>query len=510
MKKNIIFFIITLISILSFGQNITTNNVTSNFTITPEMLDVNNFTNRFHTVIDNGSPKVINVKFHGVHETDGTDSFNINEERFLKIIASLNVNFNQFNIFFKYRGYNIINNSTYLYGYFPNWVDYTTQQGYFDENSINIMINNGGGYTTGGGSNAITMTTQLSDANTINGFSPFYDKQINYLMGFTLGLLPIDIRSYLNSTVVSNNIPTCVTAPFMYKAYFVSSPGFLLPENVTRDTNDLTNYNAENAGDMVADTQACFDGFTQNYCTNPPFQNFMQHPDVVDPTQTMYNCTAVESHNFMLNSNYGGIPNSFTSGQGARMRQFIISNPNRFNSVLNLLDSGDSDFSVLYEPFAVSGGNGSNDNTTTAYSKTYTTNSTNTGANVWNCGPFTMRFQTGFDCEFYPYNASTITQTPYQHLDYPTSTSVNVNIPILGEQIYQNVAPVCFYSFEPFTSGDVKSLDNLGSSYFTQEELDKIKASDPKLFEELHSDKYHIITKQTDSGFIDQKIIFKK
>ncbi|MBK8600196.1 MAG: hypothetical protein IPN80_06190 [Flavobacterium sp.] len=68
---------------------------------------------------------------------------------------------------------------------------------------------------------------------------------------------------------------------------------------------------------------------------------------------------------------------------------------------------------------------------------------------------------------------------------------------------------MCFGSFEPFTSGDVKSLNNLGSGIFTQEQLDEIKASDPNLYEQLQSGKYHIITKQTDSGFIDQKVIYK-
>ena len=508
MKKNILILVFAILSVNTFGQALQ-----ETLLETPEMRDVNNFTNHLNTVQDNGLPIVINLKFHGIHETDGSDLHSINEERFLRIIASLNVNFNQFNIFFKYRGYNIVNNSAFVNDYFPNWVSYTTQQGDFDENAINIMINNDGGYGTGGGSNAIKMTTQLLDANTINGFSPFYDKETNYIMGYTLGLFQIDIRSYLNSNLVTSNIPSCITAPFMYKAYFISNPQLIFPENVTRDTSDVVNYNADTAGDMVADTQACFDGFPQNFCTDnssQPFQSFVQHPEVVDLTGTMYNCTSVESHNFMLNGNYGGIPNSFTAGQGARMRQFIISNPNNFNPSLNLLDNGNSDISVLYEPFSISGGSGGNNGSnTTAYSKTYWTNTINTGANVWNCGPFVMRFQTGFDYEFYPYNAPTITQTPYQQLNYPTTTSISVKIPILGQQVYQNVAPVCFYSFEPFTSGDIKSLDNLGSSYYTLEELDKIKASDPKLFEQLQSGKYHIITKQTDSGFIDQKVIYK-
>ncbi len=120
-----------------------------------------------------------------------------------------------------------------------------------------------------------------------------------------------------------------------------------------------------------------------------------------------------------------------------------------------------------------------------------------------------MRFQTGFDCEFYSGN-STITQTPYQQFDATTSTQIGVKIPILGQQIYNNAAPVCFFSFEPYTSGHVKSTQNLGATYYTQEELDTIKASDPNLYELLQSGKYHIVTKNTDSGFSNQKIIYKE
>jgi hypothetical protein len=376
-------------------------------------------------------------------------------------------------------------------------------------NSINIIVYNG--WVWGGtGTNNLIITTQHPDqTNTGNATSPFYDSATNYAMGRLLSLLPTYTGAGWNSTFVINNIPPCITNLYMNKASFLSNPQGILPENVTRNANDNNNYNADIAGDMVVDTNACFSGFYNNFCDLPQLQNFMQHPEVIDNVGVIYNCSSVEGQNFMSIHDFSGTTNSFTMGQGERMRQYIISNPTDFNPLLNLLDNGYSDISVLYEPFSISDGSGGNGNTTIAYSKTYSTNATNTGANVWNCGPFTMRFQTGFDCEFYPYNATTINQTPYQHLDYPTTTSISVKIPILGQQIYQNVAPICFYSFEPFTSGDIKSLSNLGSGVYTQEQLDEIKASDPKLYEELQSGKYHIITKQTDSGFIDQKIIYK-
>ncbi len=141
-------------------------------------------------------------------------------------------------------------------------------------------------------------------------------------------------------------------------------------------------------------------------------------------------------------------------------------------------------------------------------SKTYSTNTTNTGANVWNCGPFAMRFQTGFNCEFSS-PTGVVTKSIYQQYNTSTNTYVGVKIPILSQDIYVNNAPVCFGSYEPFTSGDIKSLDNLGLGIYTQQQLDEIKASDPRLYEQLQNGQYHIITKQTDSGFTDQKVIYK-
>ena len=66
-----------------------------------------------------------------------------------------------------------------------------------------------------------------------------------------------------------------------------------------------------------------------------------------------------------------------------------------------------------------------------------------------------------------------------------------------------------FLFFTTHFSGHGLQIRAIGVGTYTQEELDKIKASDPQLYEQLQSGKYHIITKQTDSGFINQKVIRK-
>ena len=322
MKKNILILVFAIMSATTFAQEM-------KFKIVPaaKMLNPYNFTNELNTVLDNGLPMVLNVKFHGVHETDGSDLHGINEERFLRIIASLNVNFNQFNIFFKYKGYSIIKDSNYVNDNFSNWVSVTTLSGDYDDSAINIMINNQSGYYVFVNGNNSSMTTELADGNLSNGISPFYDFQSNYIMGSLLSLLPIDTGTSENMSHVTNNILPCLYYQYMKKANITS----VITEHVTRSFG--SNYNATIAGDMVVDTQACFHGFTYNYCGD----TFIQHPSVVDQTGTMYACTAVEKHNFMNGAIYqNGTPDSFTAGQGARMRQYIISNATLFNPLVNL------------------------------------------------------------------------------------------------------------------------------------------------------------------------------
>jgi hypothetical protein len=208
--------------------------------------------------------------------------------------------------------------------------------------------------------------------------------------------------------------------------------------------------------------------------------------------------------------------NKFTPGQKQRIRETLLGN---FNFVGNtndiqfafaLNEDGTPDIESLYEPFAIGATGGSTTGiSTTAYSKTYSQAPNNTGANVWNCGPFVARFQTGFDCEFSNSSGQIVSQTPYQQYNTTLNGQLGLKIPILSQDIHYIAEPLCFTSFEPYIKGDVKSQNFLGSTYFTTEELDKIKASDPDLYNLLQSGQYHIISKETESGYQNQIVIFK-
>ncbi len=501
----------------------------SNHVATPEMLDLSKFTNVNQTITLNNNRFILNVQFHSVNNDDGTaiSTNYFGETHALNVIARLNEAFNVHNIFFKYRGLTTINNSNYSQEINDDATATAMKQQFINENkydfnSINIFMikhnyniyNFYVGFHTFGADN-----TDILLADALN--NPIHHKGlIPSLMGSSLGLLYVSRGSSQYATIGNNNIiPPCTLAngspslavPSVSPSYWTNA------ENVTRNTSS-PQYNATTKGDLVADTQASFYASNNNYCSNVSLvdgswnmNNFVSHPLVKDQVGAPYVCTSNEGNNYLGNSApYIGNNGLFTPGQVQRMKEYIEGNMNNiFRQKLNVFEDETPDISVLYEPFAMGGGGGSGSGVpTAAYSKTYSTNTTNTGANVWNCGPFTMRFQTGFNYEFSS-PTGVVSQSIYQQYNTSTSTYVGVKIPILGQQVYTNNAPVCFYSFEPFTSGDVKSLNNLGTGVYTQEQLDEIKASDPTLYEQLQSGKYHIITKQTDSGFIDQKIIYK-
>lgn len=310
---------------------------------------------------------------------------------------------------------------------------------------------------------------------------------------------------------------------------------YLLAEHVTReplnpDGSVNTNYNADIAGDFVADTPVTrSELYAFHYNENNCKLKNLDSPTfpMRDIQGTLFDFENIKYDNFMsyiykvnnpnCGSNYqlpGCSDRIFTPGQGVAMRKFIQNVPyvytnfgdtgyttTNFNFTLTYLES-------LYEPFFVGGGGSNSGYPSVALKKTYSTNQTFTGANVWNCGPFTMRFQPGFNYEFFNL-PGTLLQNEDMQPNIASSTYIGVKIPYISNTIINSVAPSCFGTYEPFTSGDIKSTLNMGSTYYTQEELDKIKASDPELYEKLQSQMYHIITKQTDSGYSDQKIIHK-
>ena len=125
------------------------------------------------------------------------------------------------------------------------------------------------------------------------------------------------------------------------------------------------------------------------------------------------------------------------------------------------------------------------------------------------------RFQKGFDYVF-PDNDGNPDLNVFGVNDLPENINHDLNYDVIINQIDPNTEGtvlLCtrgqFCEIEPFISGiDIKT-DFLGSYNFTVEEWDRLKVSDPNLYQYLESNKYHIIKKETDKGVIYQVTIYK-
>lgn len=124
-------------------------------------------------------PYVINIYFWGINRPDGTNDYPNRSQDVLTAIANLDINFNQFNIFFKYRGYEEIDSPT-LPGdpngyyvlesaaqYYNGLIPWVTNSGYVNPNAINIYAY-GWGNGFGGAASSIGSTKSgVSSSNLI-------------------------------------------------------------------------------------------------------------------------------------------------------------------------------------------------------------------------------------------------------------------------------------------------------------------------------------------------------
>lgn len=74
----------------------------------PSFLNLNHYKTRTNPIIDPNNAFIFNVQFHTVYGDNGENPNNVDETTYMKILARLNITFNNFNIFFKYRGFNSI------------------------------------------------------------------------------------------------------------------------------------------------------------------------------------------------------------------------------------------------------------------------------------------------------------------------------------------------------------------------------------------------------------------
>ena len=441
---------------------------------------------------------VFNLTFHIVRDSNGSMASNpVSEAQLQQVIFMLNTSYNQFNIFFKYIGFDYIDNSAFTsleYGDTTspntsiNLLNYAIANGKYNSESFNMFI--------------LPEILRFGAPNQVSGFAdlPGVNSFIKTIYLNSIDVIPHEIGHNLN--LLHTYHPFGPNSTITYCNSLV--------ENITRDPLNA-NYNAASAGDFVTDTYPMI-----------PFQPFPVQISLINCSYTntnsatdcagvVYPDNSMPVKNFMSTMlNFNCTLDYFTSGQGNRMRETIgYSETAGAGSDLNKIFLARTTIESLYELYKItqSGGTGSG-GTTTASSRTTAPNETNTGLNIWNCPTYTFHYQKGF--------AYTFTDTNTGTQNHPTTATPAVSgapfeilIPIVDATTRSQVAIECISTFEPYTTGTVISTYNLGSTQFSVKNLEEAEVTNPDFNETLQESQYHIINKQTGSGDTNQQIIYK-
>jgi Pregnancy-associated plasma protein-A len=480
----------------------------------------NNFNRNATTIIPDNplTPLVLNISFTMINDAPNHNNANLTtneavENKFLFLIKLLNTNYNQHNIFFKYKGYKVevnatISNGNYQYIVFPGipnppYIENNIAQ-YKVENCINVYCINQLGY--GGlayvaGDVIYLNTPMLTENNIINNT---LENTIVHEMGHCLSL-------YHTYESGSHFI---YTHPLYPKT---------LCEHVTRNVFDLEYfYNADIAGDEVVDTPA-----------TPLANSEMFQPNcgsyIYDVSRHDCDTPPAPYENILIGNfmNYGfhECQQSFTAGQVKRMREFIINSNYLYagaetpqaNSYTNIQDIRNT-VESLYKPYSwgklvlpepisqTNNGDGTINVCRRYYSADY-------------------KFQPGFTYTFLETleaNANVLSTTtvdtfpvfiaqpvfncPIQIAELvPGQTNLSTNI-AQAETICRGI--VC--ADETLLRGEDIKVKILGSLNYTIEQLDAVQVKDPELFDKLMSEYYHILRMYTSSGAKIETVIYKQ
>lgn len=464
---------------------------------------------------------VFNVKVHYIANNVPVAE---QETKALDMVGVLNLNFNPAEIYFKYSGFDNINNTSYLN------IDLTTFQSFYTANTsfidiyVTDMVENNPlvwGTTFAVSTNfgmkrkaiAIRKDKIPNYANIAPNNLELGSNTLAHEVGHYLGLE----HTHQRWEIIPN--ATNPSAPL----YIARADGDVNSNCVIKDEN-LNNSEATIKGDFIADT-----------APDRPWQKYKVSDSNLITQYNSANCVIAQSNwqlgpmegcaanTINFNPSNGAVFNppinnimayyqlcsqSFTQGQYDRMRAFINTNLNTTNQFLIVKQNT---VASLYQPFYKSPGTQPN-SPTTAYMRTITPNTANTGVNVWSCPRFYLRYQKGFNT-FFTTNTGLVYKTGNIQFNHVNSNGqLALLIPAidpLNTVGTEGIVWDCFASFEPYVKGSIKTTPLLGSTILTEKILTESEASDPQLSSTLEPATYNIIIKKTESGYENQKVIFK-
>lgn len=439
---------------------------------------------------------VFSVKFHIVKNNDGSGATAAyGENEVMNAIMIMNTNFNQFNIFFKYVGYDIIKNTSFMkvraanfsnanlsHPTFDKLLEYSKTEmtnPVYDYNALNLFIVEGLDY------NALSpYQSRVAGAAKMPGIDSIYG--FNYFLSPTL---PHEIAHnfFLLHTAEQSGTPNC--------------------EHVATGPTDPY-YNSTDHGDFVADTKASF-YFGGNY-TNPVTCTFQNTNNHLDCNFTPYVDVPVKNYMSSMNScqnlqaNYMPGIGEFTLGQGNVMRNTIAlyyNHPNNFYGFSNAKNTVES----LYEPYEKSPILGE----IVSITDDGIPNGMSTVCR--RLSGYNYKYQKGFNYIFKRYNLITNEQ-PYQlpnYEDFGTFIITQLN------PTYENpFGLVCYRGaqlciLEPISGGKIYTTQNLGSTTISETNLTSQQIENQNLIENLPNQTFNIIVKETATGETKAETIYK-
>jgi len=468
--KNIYYILILLFTSVTFAQNGEFTCI-SNFGSNPDPQWMYSYATNFDKTLSTNPPMVFNIKFWDLRQDDGSSNTIITESDALHTVANLNIAYNEYNIFFKYRGFEYVDDDTaYNANHLEVMRDRLIELGFDTLSSLNVI---------------------LSDITNIGtAYSPDIYCQVP--------------KAHLTEWVTIHEIGHNLGLGHTFHKFWVY--GYSACEHVTRDPNDVCDpehpeipcYNATTRGDRVVDTAAIC--YTNN--------NYSYDYSICDFTQPNYDCQGVVYDLHLVDLlNYMNIntPNGvytcrtmFSTGQGVRMRETILGRPDVFEDVSATVPD-------LYDPYV---------------GEYY-----NTGPNLPVHNPL---FQPGFDYYFvecccdYPQPSEYIDISfSYNNNNYVFSDKYDLN-PIIHpnhraivinqlDDIHTGQPRKCYdnWNRKPSFGSVTQFNDNVINTNFTFTPKDSLGINNQNLIQNLDSGLYKI-EKNYQDGSIEQTVIFKE
>lgn len=316
-------------------------------------------------MMDPDEVKVLNVYYWQINAPDGSNPNPLSLQTVLASVAYLNVRFNPYNIFFKYRGWDEVNSP-------PDIIqEMLDSQGCMDvlENGQPMIDPNGFGTLS---------QCQRSEFWSFVSSSAEYDDAINIYVPYLTDDFAGAARGIGSDKIVvpTSNVCNTITVHEIGHALGLShtqsgyknsqsdcitdfeSLNYTNCEHVTRNPND-GNYNAVTRGDRVTDTAAVPD-FRTEYCyftdcnatcnSASGLSRFYIDENTceyignnVDCEGTPYDILPEDVRNYMSYSDRDCF-DTFSPGQAIRMQETIDNNAN--------LIAATTDIASLYEPYS--------------------------------------------------------------------------------------------------------------------------------------------------------------